>query len=67
MFALDYVGSVTLEEPPDGGSPAHWAIRFQPKVPGTGWLVTALSKRTLKQVLDLVECTAVRRLADRYQ
>lgn len=51
----DYIGTVTLEETPGGGSLVHWAIRFQPKVPGTGWLVAALSKRTLNQVLDLVE------------
>jgi uncharacterized protein YndB with AHSA1/START domain len=32
----DYVGTVELEDAPDGGTTIHWRSSFAPKIPGTG-------------------------------
>jgi hypothetical protein len=50
----DYASSVALEESPDGGTRLSWDVQFQPVVPGTGWLISLVSKRTLNRVLDVV-------------
>lgn len=50
----DYVGSVTLEDAPAGGTHVSWDVQFRPVIPGTGWLISLLSKRTLNHVLDAV-------------
>ena len=54
----DYVGRVTLEESPDGGTQASWDVQFRPVVPGTGWLISLVSKRTLNRVLDAVAASS---------
>ena len=51
----EYAGAVSVEESGKGGSRVLWTVRFEPRLPGTGWLVAALSKRSLNKVLDLVE------------
>jgi uncharacterized protein YndB with AHSA1/START domain len=48
----DYTSGVTLEESPGGGTLVSWDARFRPLVPGTGWAVSLVSKRTLNRVLD---------------
>jgi hypothetical protein len=35
----DYRGQVDLEPTPDGGTRIRWVSTFEPKVPGTGWLL----------------------------
>ena len=50
----DYRSSVALEESPGGGTLVTWRARFRPLVPGTGWAVSLVSKRTLNRVLDAV-------------
>jgi hypothetical protein len=50
----DYVSSVALEESPDGGTQVSWDVQFRPVVPGTGWLISLVSKRTLNRVLEAV-------------
>jgi hypothetical protein len=54
----DYVGSVALEESAGGGTQVSWDIQFRPVVPGTGWLIALVSKRTLNRVLDAVAASA---------
>ena len=57
----DYTSGVTLEESPGGGTLVSWEARFRPLVPGTGWAVSLLSRRTLNRVLDAVaESSATR-------
>ena len=51
----EYLGTVDVAESGDGGSRVRWTVRYRPRFPGTGWLVAALSKRSLNKVLDLVE------------
>jgi len=48
----DYTSGVALEEPPEGGTLVSWDARFRPIVPGTGWVVSLMSKHTLNRVLD---------------
>ena len=50
----DYLGSVALEESASGGTQISWDVQFRPVVPGTGWLISLLTKRTLNRVLDAV-------------
>jgi hypothetical protein len=50
----DYEGSVALEESAAGGTRVSWEVQFRPVVPGTGWLISLLTKRTLNRVLDAV-------------
>jgi hypothetical protein len=52
--ARDYVSSVALADSPDGGTLVSWHVQFRPVVPGTGWLISLLSKRTLNHVLDAI-------------
>jgi uncharacterized protein YndB with AHSA1/START domain len=35
----DYRADVTLQPAPDGGTAIRWQSRFEPLVPGMGWLV----------------------------
>ena len=57
----DYRSSVALEESPGGGTLVSWRARFRPLVPGTGWVVSLVSKHTLNRVLDaLVESSGPR-------
>ena len=35
----DYRADVDLEPTPDGGTAIRWVSQFDPKVPGTGWLL----------------------------
>ncbi len=51
----DYTGSVTLDESPDGGTVVHWSISFRPSIPGSGPLVSFLTRRSVKRVLDVVD------------
>ena len=57
----DYTSSVALEASPDGGTLVSWEARFRPLVPGTGWAVALVSKRTLNRVLDEVAESAEKR------
>ena len=50
----DYVSSVALDGSPAGGTRISWDVQFRPVLPGTGWLISLLSKRTLNHVLDAV-------------
>jgi hypothetical protein len=50
----DYTSGVALEESPGGGTLVSWDARFRPLVPGTGWAISFVSKRTLNRVLDAV-------------
>jgi uncharacterized protein YndB with AHSA1/START domain len=43
----DYVGTVELEDRPDGGTTIHWRASFFPKIPGTGWVYEAGIRRFL--------------------
>ena len=54
----DYTGRVTLEPLADDGTRVCFDIQFQPKIPGTGWLVSLLSKRTINRILDGLERNA---------
>lgn len=54
----DYMGSVTLEESGDGGTQVSWDVTFRPLVPGTGWLISLASRRTLNRVLDAVAASS---------
>jgi hypothetical protein len=51
----DYTRSVTLDESPDGGTVVRWSISFRPSIPGSGPLVSFLTKRSVKRVLDVVD------------
>ncbi len=51
----DYTGSVTLDESPDGGTVVRWSISFRPSIPGSGPLVSFLTRRSVKRVLDVVD------------
>ena len=55
--ARDYEGRVTLEESPRGGTTVSWDVQFRPLVPGTGWLIELVTRRTLNRVLDAVTTT----------
>jgi hypothetical protein len=37
-----------------GGTDVSWDVQFRPAVPGTGWMISLVSKRTLNRVLDVV-------------
>ncbi len=52
--ARDYEGRVSVDESPSGGTTVSWNVQFRPIVPGTGWLISLLTKRTLNRVLDAV-------------
>jgi hypothetical protein len=54
----DYEGSVALEESADGGTKVSWDVQFRPVVPGSGWLISLVSKRTLNRVLDAVAASS---------
>ena len=54
----DYLGSVTLDDSPSGGTRVTWTVEFRPIVPGTGWLLSLLTKRTLNRVLDAVAASS---------
>jgi Polyketide cyclase / dehydrase and lipid transport len=51
----DYTGSVALDESPDGGTVVRWSVSFQPLITGTAPLVSFLTKRSLKRVLDVID------------
>jgi hypothetical protein len=59
----DYLGSVPREESPEGGTQVSWEVQFRPVVPGTGWLISRRTKRTLNRVLDAV-ATSSRSLSE---
>jgi len=44
----DYVGEVSLERAPDGGTIIHWRSSFFPKFPGTGRVLEAGIRRFLE-------------------
>ena len=50
----DYTSGVGLEESPGGGTLISWDAQFRPRVPGSGWLVSLVSKYMLNRVLDAV-------------
>jgi hypothetical protein len=52
--ARNYEGRVSVEEAPGGGTTVSWDVQFRPIVPGTGWLISSLTKHTLNRVLDAV-------------
>ena len=54
----DYLGSVALGESPSGGTRVTWDAEFRPVVPGTGWLISRVTKRTLNRVLDAVAASS---------
>ena len=54
----DYLGSVALDDSPSGGTRVTWTVEFRPIVPGTGWLLSLLTKRTLNRVLDAVAASS---------
>jgi uncharacterized protein YndB with AHSA1/START domain len=51
----DYRGTVTLDEAPGDGTRLCWEVAFRPIIPGSGWLISRASMRTINQVLDAVE------------
>ena len=53
----DYTGVVTLDGLSDGKTQVDWAISFRPVVPGTGWLISRATSRTIRRVLDIVGAT----------
>ena len=54
----DYLGSVALDASPSGGTRITWDADFRPVVPGTGWLISWMTKRTLNRVLDAVAASS---------
>lgn len=54
----DYVGSVSVDDSPSGGARVTWDVEFRPIVPGTGWLISRLTERTLNRVLDAVAASS---------
>jgi len=56
--AKDYLGSVALDHSPNGGTRVTWTVEFRPIVPGTGWLLSLLTQRTLNRVLDAVAASS---------
>jgi len=53
----DYKGIVTLDGTPNGGTRVRWVVTFRPVIPGTAWLISRVSKRTIGHVLDVVGAT----------
>ena len=51
----DYTGAVTLHESRDGGTVVRWTVSFRPAIPGTGPLVSFLTKRSVGRVLDSLD------------
>ncbi len=56
--ARDYEGKVSVEESPGGGTTVSWIVQFRPIVPGSGWLISLLTKHTLDRVLDAVAASS---------
>jgi hypothetical protein len=50
----DYLGSVTLDALPSGGTQVTWDAAFRPNLPGTGWMIARITERTLNRVLDAI-------------
>lgn len=50
----DYVGNIVVE-PEGSGSRLTWEVELTPLVPGTGWLLSLVSKRVVARVLDILE------------
>ena len=45
----EYIGEVTLEDAPAGGTTIRWHSSFFPKTPGTGWIVERGIHRFIKR------------------
>ena len=50
----DYTSDVGLEASSPGGTLVSWGVQFRPRIPGSGWLVSLVSKYTLNRVIDAV-------------
>ena len=51
----DYTGAVTLHESGEGGTVVRWSVSFRPSIPGSGPLVSFLTKRSVRRVLDSLD------------
>ena len=51
----DYTGAVTLHESREGGTVVRWSVSFRPSIPGSGPLVSFLTKRSVRRVLDSLD------------
>ncbi len=51
----DYTGAVTLQDSRDGGTVVRWSVTFRPSIPGTGRLVSFLTRRSIGRVLDSLD------------
>jgi hypothetical protein len=62
----DYIGEVDLESAPDGGTTIRWHSSFEPKYPGTGWVMERGLRRFLGQnVQGLADYAATASATDR--
>lgn len=53
----NYFGTVEVATADDdpGASILRWEVRFEPRLPGTAWLVEWIARRTLGEILDGLE------------
>jgi Polyketide cyclase / dehydrase and lipid transport len=47
----DYTGCVVLEQPSPGSTDVRWDVRFRPRVPGSGWLISWTTKYLIDRLL----------------
>ena len=50
----DYIGSVNVVAQ-DGGTLINWDVRFIPKIPGIGWIVAMVIRKSLNRFIDAIE------------
>lgn len=48
-----YLGKVAFTEK-DGATVITWSGVFTPIIPGTGWLITFMSKKTINKIIDAI-------------
>lgn len=53
----DHLGRVEIK-PQDGKALVNWSVRFNPKLPGTGWLIKNVYQKTLNKMIDELEASA---------
>jgi hypothetical protein len=50
----DYTGAVALEERSPGRTDLRWIVRFRPRIPGSGSVISWSTKRLINHLLDAV-------------
>lgn len=60
MPLRDYRGEVTLDPTPDGGTRITWRSTFEPRYPGTGWLLVGFMRMVLGDYARRLAAAAAR-------